>query len=142
LNRLLFGVAAAKIAVTICKPSYDLLNSLLQGHEALQRAIEVPEDVDAFDDIATAFLDEQLLTAVQMVNMDLEQETRQVVLVGCGLDTRPYRQVSLSISLTLSSHARTPLQICLHMQQYCHPFHSHAFELLNMTALNLQASMA
>lgn len=66
----------------------------------LQREASLPEGLeeeDAFDDTATAFLDEQLLTAVSLVNMDLEQETRQVVLVGCGLDTRPYRQGRLLI---------------------------------------------
>ena len=46
---------------------------------------------DSFDNVATAFLDNQLLEAINLVNMDLDQETRQVVLVGCGLDTRPYR---------------------------------------------------
>lgn len=44
-----------------------------------------------FDDVATAFLDHSLATAVGMVNMDLQQEYRQIVLVSCGLDTRPYR---------------------------------------------------
>ncbi len=46
---------------------------------------------EAFDNLATAFLDDQLLEVINLVNMDLDQETRQVVLVGCGLDTRPYR---------------------------------------------------
>ncbi|KAK9819621.1 hypothetical protein WJX72_000343 [[Myrmecia] bisecta] len=45
------------------------------------------------DEVATAFLDRQLLTAVSLVNMDLRQEYRQVVLVGCGMDTRPFRLV-------------------------------------------------
>ena len=49
---------------------------------------------DLFDDHATAVFDAQLLEAVELVNMDLKQQTRQVVLLGCGLDTRPYRHVS------------------------------------------------
>lgn len=49
------------------------------------------EDDDPFDDVATAFFDTQLQEAVQLINMDLQQETRQVVLLGCGLDTRPCR---------------------------------------------------
>lgn len=49
-----------------------------------------------FDDLATKFVDESLATAVGLVNMDLRQEYRQVVLLGCGMDTRPYRYVHLS----------------------------------------------
>ncbi|PSC76936.1 S-adenosyl-L-methionine-dependent methyltransferase [Micractinium conductrix] len=43
--------------------------------------------------LATRFLDEQLLRAVTIVNMerDLTQEYNQVVLVGDALDTRPFR---------------------------------------------------
>lgn len=52
---------------------------------------EISSEDEEFDNIATAFMDEQLLQAINLVNMDLEQETRQVVLLGCGLDTRPYR---------------------------------------------------
>ena len=48
---------------------------------------------DLFDDTATAVFDAQLLEAIELVNMDLKQQTRQVVLLGCGLDTRPYRHV-------------------------------------------------
>ena len=48
-------------------------------------------DGSSFDDIATAFLDERLLEALDNVDMELKQETRQVVLLGCGLDTRPHR---------------------------------------------------
>ena len=43
------------------------------------------------DVAATAFIDEQLLTALGLVNMDMKEEYRQLVLLGCGLDTRPYR---------------------------------------------------
>ncbi len=46
---------------------------------------------DDFDNLATALLDTKLLEAVQLINMDLKQETRQVILLGCGLDTRPHR---------------------------------------------------
>jgi len=46
------------------------------------------------DVAATAFIDEQLLTALGLVNMDMDEEYRQVVLLGCGLDTRPYRSAS------------------------------------------------
>ena len=46
---------------------------------------------DDFDNLATALLDTKLLEAVQLINMDLKQETRQVVLLGCGLDSRPHR---------------------------------------------------
>ncbi|CAL8470654.1 g10196 [Coccomyxa elongata] len=52
---------------------------------------DISSEDEEFDNIATAFMDEQLLKAINLVNMDLEQETRQVVLLGCGLDTRPYR---------------------------------------------------
>lgn len=52
---------------------------------------DISSEDEEFDNIATAFMDEQLLQAINLVNMDLEQETRQVVLLGCGLDTRPYR---------------------------------------------------
>ena len=45
----------------------------------------------AFDIAATKFVDEQMLTAVGLVNMDMKEEYRQVVLLGCGMDTRPYR---------------------------------------------------
>lgn len=38
-----------------------------------------------------SFLDEQLLQAVDIANMDLRQEYQQVVLLGCGFDTRPFR---------------------------------------------------
>ena len=56
----------------------------------------MPEDHDlgGFDDITTAFLDEQLLTAIDTVDMQLKQEVRQIVLVGCGLDTRPFRSAA------------------------------------------------
>ena len=58
-----------------------------QGDQVLPERTEL----DEFHDAATAFLDEQLLTAVDTVDMHLKQETCQVVLVGCGLDTRPFR---------------------------------------------------
>ena len=50
---------------------------------------------DDFDNLATALLDTKLLEAVQLINMDLKQETRQVILLGCGLDTRPHRYADL-----------------------------------------------
>ena len=49
------------------------------------------EEGNSLDDLATAIFDSQLLEAVQLINMDLKQETRQVVLLGCGLDSRPHR---------------------------------------------------
>jgi hypothetical protein len=48
----------------------------------------------AMDVEATAVIDEQLLTALGLVNMEnmrMKEEYRQVVLLGCGLDTRPFR---------------------------------------------------
>lgn len=41
--------------------------------------------------IATAFLDDQLLRLATMMNMDIQQGYQQIVLVGPGLDTRPFR---------------------------------------------------
>ena len=63
---------------------------------------------DGFDNLATALLDTKLLEAVQLVNMDLQQETRQVVLVGCGLDTRPHRHVDTVPPVCISCG------LCLH----------------------------
>lgn len=40
---------------------------------------------------AISFLDDQLLQAVDIVNMDLKKEYQQVVLLGCGFDSRPFR---------------------------------------------------
>ena len=72
-----------------------------QGREkcCICQEVEVPlpgnaED-DDFDHLATALLDTRLLEAVQLINMDLKQETRQVVLLGCGLDTRPHRHATV-----------------------------------------------
>ena len=48
-------------------------------------------DRTAHDILATKFLDDMALQAVGLVNMDLGQEYRQVVLLGDGMDTRPYR---------------------------------------------------
>lgn len=48
-------------------------------------------DHTAHDILATKFLDDMALQAVGLVNMDLGQEYRQVVLLGDGMDTRPYR---------------------------------------------------
>ncbi|KAL4431269.1 hypothetical protein ABPG75_006525 [Micractinium tetrahymenae] len=58
--------------------------ALLSGGDAAQAAREA---------LATRFLDEQLLKAVTIVNMerDLTQEYNQVVLVGDAFDTRPFR---------------------------------------------------
>ena len=44
-----------------------------------------------FDDLATRFIDDSLATAAGLVNMDLRQDYRQIVLLGCGMDSRPYR---------------------------------------------------
>ena len=52
----------------------------------------------AFDDLATRFVDDSLATAIGLVNMDLRQEYRQVVLLGCGMDTRPYRCTEVPLS--------------------------------------------
>ncbi|PRW58609.1 S-adenosyl-L-methionine-dependent methyltransferases superfamily [Chlorella sorokiniana] len=57
----------------------------------------LPEALDAPDlqreALATRFLDEQLLKAATIVNLerDLTQEYNQVVLVGDAFDTRPFR---------------------------------------------------
>lgn len=45
----------------------------------------------ALDALVARFLDEQLLKAVSLVNMDRKQEYNQVVLVGDAMDTRPFR---------------------------------------------------
>lgn len=50
-----------------------------------------PTECAALVVVATRYIDEQLLTALNLVNMDLKQEYRQVVLLGCGMDTRPFR---------------------------------------------------
>ncbi|KAK9838883.1 hypothetical protein WJX74_005154 [Apatococcus lobatus] len=44
-----------------------------------------------WDTVATRFLDDQLSQGIDIVNMELEEDYRQVVLLGCGMDTRPYR---------------------------------------------------
>ncbi|KAK9798150.1 hypothetical protein WJX73_010549 [Symbiochloris irregularis] len=44
-----------------------------------------------FDDLATRFIDDSLATAIGLMNMDLRQEYRQIVLLGCGMDSRPFR---------------------------------------------------
>ena len=43
------------------------------------------------DDVAVRFVDDAVLSALSLVNMDLRQEYRQAVLLGCGLDSRPFR---------------------------------------------------
>ena len=45
----------------------------------------------AADCIATRFVDDAVLSALSIVNMDLRQDYRQAVLLGCGMDTRPFR---------------------------------------------------
>lgn len=65
---------------------------------------------DEFDNLATALLDVKLLEAVQLINMDLKQETRQVVLLGCGLDTRPHRH---------AYRPNHPHFVCLHSPNMC-----------------------
>lgn len=66
-------------------PYADALASQVEhrGHNAPDHA--------AHDILATKFLDDMALQAVGLVNMDLGQEYRQVVLLGDGMDTRPYR---------------------------------------------------
>jgi hypothetical protein len=54
-----------------------------------------PEDVYERHMLATAFLDQQLLRWASMVNVDLKQGYQQVVLVGPGLDTRPFRSAAI-----------------------------------------------
>ena len=66
-------------------------SSQVSLHQQGEQVLPEGADLDGFHDAATAFLDEQLLSTVDMVDMQLKQETRQVVLVGCGLDTRPFR---------------------------------------------------
>ena len=46
------------------------------------------------------FVDDAVLSALSLVNMENNQEYRQAVLLGCGLDSRPYR-----CALMLPSHA-------------------------------------
>eukprot|EP00884_Botryococcus_braunii_P004617 jgi/Botrbrau1/14156/Bobra.182_3s0096.1 len=43
--------------------------------------------------LSTAFLDQQLLQLADMMNVDLQQGYQQIVFVGPGLDTRPFRLV-------------------------------------------------
>jgi hypothetical protein len=45
--------------------------------------------------MATAFLDQQLLQCADYMNMDTKEFYQQVVLVGPGLDTRPFRHAPL-----------------------------------------------
>lgn len=45
-------------------------------------------DEDAFDLIATKFVDDGILTASNMVNVNKDQEYRQIVLIGDGMCTR------------------------------------------------------
>ena len=70
------------------KPAYS--------RETLYNLKPLPNDCrgegnSVLDAVATRYIDEQLLKGLSLVNMDLKQEYRQVVLVGCGMDTRPYR---------------------------------------------------
>ena len=52
---------------------------------------EPPGAEHAADCIATRFVDDAVLSALSIVNMDLQQDYRQAVLLGCGMDTRPFR---------------------------------------------------
>lgn len=77
----------------------------IQSDESLDSLPEAIE-LDSFDDLATAFLDQQLLAAIDTVDMQLKQEVRQVVLLGCGLDTRPFRSALLGLCMSmLCGHA-------------------------------------
>lgn len=53
--------------------------------------------------LATAFLDEQLLQLADMMNVDLQQGYQQIVFVGPGLDTRPFRWAGYRDSMAGSS---------------------------------------
>ena len=75
----------------------------------------MPEDLDGFDDMATAFLDEQLLTAIDTVDMQLQQEVRQIVMVGCGLDTRPFRFTTSMAHARPSAALHLPMVPCKHL---------------------------
>lgn len=68
-----------------CDPHADALASQVE-HRGFNGAAHA-----AYDILATKFLDDMALQAVGLVNMDLGQEYRQVVLFGDGMDTRPYR---------------------------------------------------
>ncbi|CAL5220268.1 g2249 [Coccomyxa viridis] len=74
------------------QPLYvDPYASALCNEQEVEPPLPGNAEEDDFDNLATALLDTRLLEAVQLINMDLEQETRQVILLGCGLDTRPHR---------------------------------------------------
>lgn len=62
------------------------------------------EEEEQHDVAATAYIDQQVLTALDLVDLDLKKEYRQVVLLGCGFDTRPYRCVTSD----KSSHTNSP----------------------------------
>ncbi len=68
-----------------CDPHADALASQVE-HRGCNGAAHAAHDI-----LATKFLDDMALQAVGLVNMDLGQEYRQVVLFGDGMDTRPYR---------------------------------------------------
>ena len=73
------------------------------------------EEEEKDDVLATAYIDEQLLVALGLVNMDLKQEYRQVILLGCGFDTRPYRCTihSREASNTFKKHASILINACV-----------------------------
>lgn len=82
-------LAALRAAERQCaEPRF--LDPFAEALAAGAAAAASPSDRDA-DAAATAYLDEQLLRGVDIVNMDIRQEYRQVVLLGCGMDTRPFR---------------------------------------------------
>lgn len=68
--------------------------------------------------IATAFLDEQLLRLATMMNLDIQQGYQQIVLVGPGLDTRPFRWTFLVFAqiriLKSPNPKRQRVQLCCH----------------------------
>ena len=60
---------------------------------------EHQDSESAADCIATRFVDDAVLSALSIVNMDLQQDYRQAVLLGCGMDTRPFRSVHHTVCL-------------------------------------------
>ena len=60
--------------------------------QALCPALTAAEQAEATT--ATLFLDTQLLRMLDSVEPEVKQDFNQVVLVGDGMDTRPFRWVS------------------------------------------------
>ncbi|GAB4822830.1 hypothetical protein N2152v2_009876 [Parachlorella kessleri] len=76
------GLSSSTGQSTRCSLGGSSQNS---SHDASDQAVA---DLDA---LVARFLDEQLLKATLLVNMERKQEYNQVVVVGDAMDTRPFR---------------------------------------------------